>query len=89
MRKIQYSTINEDGILASYTTSFVQKGSNKPKVSRSRQTLQIYTAKQLREMLHRNGFKVLDLCAIDGSKFDESKTDRIVMVVKKQETSQL
>lgn len=84
IRDIQYSTIDKDGILASYTTSYVQKGSSKPKISRSTQTLQVYTAKQLREMLHRNGFKVLGQCGIDGSRFVESKTDRIVMIAKKQ-----
>lgn len=82
-RVIQYSTINEDGILASYTTEYAQKGGNKPKMSRSAQTLQIYTAKRLREMLQRNGFKVLSQCGIDGSKFSENKTDRIVTIAKK------
>ena len=82
IRDIQYSTIDKDGILASYTTSYMQKGSNKPKISRSAQTLQIYTTKQLKEMLHRNGFKVLSQCGVDGSRFIESKTDRIIMVAK-------
>lgn len=82
VRDIQYSTLDEDGILASYTISFAQKGSNKPKITQSSQTLQIYTAKQLKEMLDRNGFKVLSQSEIDGSKFDENKSDRILMVAK-------
>ncbi len=84
IREIQYSTIDKDGILASYTTFFVQTGSTKAKISRSAQTLQVYTAEQLREMLHRNGFKVLRQCGIDGSRFAKNKTDRIVTIAKKQ-----
>jgi ubiquinone/menaquinone biosynthesis C-methylase UbiE len=83
VRTIQYSTINEDGILASYTTSFVQVGPHKPKISRESQTLQVYTAKQLKEMLNRNGFKVLSQCAVDGSKFIETQSDRILTIAKK------
>ena len=88
IRDIQYSTIDGDGILASHTISYVQKGSNRPNISRSTQTLQIYTAKQLREMLQKNGFKVLGQCGIDGSRFVESKTDRIVTMAKKQQAAQ-
>ena len=83
IRDIQYSTIDEDGILASYTTSYEQEGSSKPKISKSAQTLQVYTAQQLQEMFHRNGFKVLDQCAIDGSTLSENKSDRIVTVAQK------
>lgn len=84
IRDIQYSTINKDGILASYTTSIIQKDSGKPKVTKSAQTLQIYTANQLKELLHKNGFKVIEQCSIDGSKFVEDKTDRILTIARKQ-----
>lgn len=85
-RAIQYSTINEAGILASYTTSYVQHGSRKPKISKCQQTLQVYTAKQLQEMLQKTGFKVVHQYAIDGSKFIASKSERILIVAKKQKT---
>jgi len=84
LREIQYSTIDEDGILASYTTSYLQKGASKPKLVRAAQTLQIYSAKQLRTMLQNCGFKVLKQCGIEGSRFLESKTERIVTLAKKQ-----
>lgn len=84
VREIQYSTINEDGILASYDTYYEQEGTNKPKMSGKSQTLQVYTAKQLTEMLYRNGFEVLDQCYIDGSKFIENESDRILTVARKQ-----
>lgn len=83
-REIQYSTISEDGILASYDTYYEQKGTSKPKISKCSQTLQVYTAKQLKEMLHKNGFKVFKQCQIDGSQFIENKSERILTIAKKQ-----
>ncbi len=84
IRTIQYSTIDNDGILASHTTSYSQKGASLQKKAMGAQTLQTYSTKQLKEMLHRNGFKVLGQCGIDGLKFSESKSERIVMIAKKR-----
>ena len=84
IRTIQYSTIDKTGILASYTTSCVQKDYGKPKIAQTAQTLQVFSAAQLKEMLQRNGFQVVGQCAIDGSKFDDFSTDRIVMIAQKQ-----
>ncbi len=83
-REIQYSTINKDGVLASYDIYHEQVGSKKPKISTSFQTLQVYSAKQLKDMLQKNGFKVLRQCNIDGSRFNETKSKRILVVAKKQ-----
>lgn len=82
-RVVQYSTIDTEGILASYTILHEQKDSEKPKISQDAQTLQIYTAEQLKDMLKRNGFEVLEQIAVDGSKFDKIKNDRILTVAKK------
>ncbi|MBN4067062.1 class I SAM-dependent methyltransferase [Simkania negevensis] len=82
-RTIQYSTIDDNGTLASYTTSYKQKGRGTAKNSKSGQTLQVYTIKQLQEMLQQNGFKVVKRCNVDGSKFVENKSDRILIVAKK------
>lgn len=83
LREIQHSIIANKGVLISYTTNYVQKGSGKPKMSKSIGTLQLYTAKELREMLVRNGFKVLGQYGINGSKFSERKTERILTIAKK------
>jgi len=83
-REIQYSTISNDGILTSYDIYHEQTGSDKPKISKAFQTLQVYSAKQLKEMLQNNGFKVLRQCGIDGSRFIENKIDRIVTIARKQ-----
>lgn len=84
LREVQYSTIDENGILASYTTAIEQKGAGRPKVVKSAQTLQVYTAKELKKMLERNHFKVLAQYGIDGKKFVENKSDRILTVAKMQ-----
>lgn len=83
LREIQHSVINPDGILISHTIFYVQSHSSKIKESKTTITLQLYTAKELREMLARNGFKVLSQCGIDGSKFSDKKTERIVTVAQK------
>ena len=84
LRDIQYSTIDDAGILASHTVSYMWKGSSEPRILRGSQTLQVYSAKQLKEMLQRSGFEVLDQCGIDGSRFDETESESIVMIAQKQ-----
>jgi ubiquinone/menaquinone biosynthesis C-methylase UbiE len=83
VREIQHSIIDNNGVLISYTTFYIQKNSSKPKISKTIGTLQLYTAKELREMLIKNGFKVLGQYGMDGSKFVEKSTDRIMTVAKK------
>ncbi len=83
-RDIQYSIIDTDGILTFYTTSIVQKDGAKPKISKWAKTLQLYTAQQLKEMLSKNGFKVIEQCNIDGSPFIEDRTDRIFTIAQKE-----
>lgn len=85
VREIQYSTISDNGILTPYNIYHEQRGSNKPKISTAFQTLQVYSAKQLKEMLQKNGFKVIHQCNADGSKFSQSKSDRILTVCRKVE----
>lgn len=82
IREVQHSTINASGILTSYTTLYEQADAGKPYVSRSRQTLQIYTAKQLAAMLRRNGFTVVRHHGIDGSRFSDPTTERILTIAR-------
>lgn len=83
VRKIQYSTIDKDGILASFTTSIVQRDTNKPEVSQNEQTLQVYSSQQLEDVLQKNGFEVIGQRGVGGSKFLEHETDRILMIARK------
>lgn len=83
-RIMQHSTIDSSGILISYTTTYVQKGTGKLKRMDNVDTLQLYTAQELSVMLVRNGYKVLGQYGIDGSKFSDKKSERILMVAKRQ-----
>lgn len=84
VRKIQYSTIDQEGVLASFTTSISQSENNKPRLSESSQTLQIYTSQQLLALLERNGFEVLSQLSADGTVLIEEKTERILTIARKR-----
>jgi hypothetical protein len=64
-----------------------QKGLNKSKISKAFQTLQIYSAKQLGEILQKNGFEILLQCGMDGTKLNEATTDRIVTIARRKITN--
>jgi ubiquinone/menaquinone biosynthesis C-methylase UbiE len=84
-RKIQLCKLNrKNKVLLCRDCFSVQKGSGKPKIFKGKFALQLYTAKELREMLTRNGFEVLGQYGIDGSKFSEKKTKSILTIAKKQ-----
>ncbi len=83
VREIQFSTITQDGVLASYTTSCAQQKNKKLKVTESAQTLQVYSAKQLKAMLEKCGFRVLRQCGIDGTRLNDKQTERIVTIARK------
>ena len=81
---IQCSTIDrQQGLLTSYDNYVFQKGAGKPRTLRSKFSLQLYTAKELRDMLAKNGFDTVMQCGMDGSKFSGGKTTRILTVAKK------
>ena len=83
-REIQYSTIDKEGILTSYDIYHEQQANNKVKISKACQTLQVYSAKQLKILLEENGFQVLRQCNIDGSRFSLKKSERIMTVAQKR-----
>jgi 2-polyprenyl-3-methyl-5-hydroxy-6-metoxy-1,4-benzoquinol methylase len=82
-REIQYSTIDAEGVLASYDIYHRQRGSGEPEISNAFQTLQVYSVAQLKDMLQRNDFEVLEKCDIDGSEFLESESERVFIVARK------
>lgn len=83
-REIQYSTINHNGILASYDIYHEQRGNEPPKISKAFQTLQVYTRQQLSSLLEKNGFNVIQQCDIDGRAFQDELTERILTVAKRK-----
>jgi 2-polyprenyl-3-methyl-5-hydroxy-6-metoxy-1,4-benzoquinol methylase len=80
----QYSELDKKkGHLVSYDHYEIENKSGKTKNIKVRFALQIYTAKQLREMLVKNGFKVLGQYDLDGSKFSDKKTKEMLTVAMK------
>jgi hypothetical protein len=65
IRKIQYSTVDDSGILASYTTSINAQG-----VTQNKQTLQIYRLSDLENMLEKSGFKIKQVFNLDNDWHD-------------------
>jgi SAM-dependent methyltransferase len=85
IRHGQYSKLDRDcGRLTSYDHFYIQEGSKKPKILKGKFTLQIYTAKELNEMLNRNGFEILGQYGINGAKFLAKKTKNILTVARAQ-----
>lgn len=84
-RKIQFSTISDDGILASYSTYVHQDGHSSPtKVSKGYEnTLQVYSNTELQKMLKENGFVVLSQTDIKGEAFSQENSERILTIAKK------
>jgi ubiquinone/menaquinone biosynthesis C-methylase UbiE len=78
VRKVQYSTISETGVLASYTTAIIDE----VPVAHSEQTLQVYSAQQLSELLERNGYELICQTSVDGTPFVPTETDRILTVAR-------
>lgn len=85
VREIQFSTISDDGVLASYST-YVHQGDHLglTKISKGyRNTLQVYSADELKSLLEENGFVVLNQADMNGEAFSKNHTERILTIVKK------
>jgi SAM-dependent methyltransferase len=74
-RQVQYSTIDSRGVLRSFTTCLDRSG-----VQTRVETLQVYSAPQLTDMLRRSGFRRVLHLRLDGGKFSRRGTDRILTV---------
>ena len=84
IHNIQYSTIEKDaGLLTSYDNYSIQKNDDKPKVLKNEFTLQIYTVKELREILAKNGFEVVEQYSMDGTEFLEDESSSMLTVARK------
>ena len=84
-REIQFSTISDDGIVASYSTYVYQDGHSSPtKVSKGYEnTLQVYSSAELQNSLKESGFVVLAQTDINGEVFSKEGSERILTIAKK------
>lgn len=78
-REIQFSTISDDGILASYSTYVYED-----KILKGYEnTLQVYSNTQLQDILKENGFAVLKQTDINGKVLLQENSERILTIAKK------
>jgi SAM-dependent methyltransferase len=81
----QCSTLDsKKGILTSYDNILIQKNVDKPQKFHHKSSLQIYTAKELREVLAKNGFEIIGQYGMDGTEFLAKKTTNILTVARKK-----
>lgn len=84
IHNVQCLTLNKkEGLLTAYDTLVIQKLANKPKTIKNKFSLQLYTTKELREMLAEFGFKALEQYDINGAKFLPKKSKSILIVAQK------
>ena len=83
--KFNFSTISDDGILASYSTYVYQDGNEGPtKVSKGYEnTLQVYGSDELQGLLKENGFVVLAQTDINGEALSKEGSERILTIARK------
>ena len=85
IREVQFSTISDDGILASHSTYITQNHHDKTiQISHGYDnTLQVYSATELQNMLESSGFLVLKQTNTDGSCFARDSSRSILTVAQK------
>lgn len=85
IREVQFSTITDDGILASYSTYIHQEQQAHPTkiVKGYANTLQVYRADELNVLLQKNGFRVLNQLDIQGQRFEKLASERILTIAQK------
>jgi ubiquinone/menaquinone biosynthesis C-methylase UbiE len=74
----------KNGILTSYDNYMIQKNAEKPERFYNEFSLQIYTKRELQEILSENGFEVIEQCGMDGQEFLHEKSLSILTVAQKQ-----
>ena len=83
IRKLQYSTVTPQGVLASHTTSITHRGASAPHHQQESQTLQIYARDPIEDMFQNHGMRLHTIVNPDGSPFDETRSERMVVVAQK------
>lgn len=84
IHNIQHSEIDrENGLLISHDHYTISKNNSKPETKTNTFALQIYTARQLNEILKHNGFEILHLYDMDGNDFNPEKSLNILTVARK------
>ncbi len=80
----QYSSLDrKKGILTSYDSYIIKKDGDKEQKFNNKFSLQIYTEKELKEILNKNGFKILAQYDMKGKKFVAGESLNVLTVAQK------
>lgn len=84
MCNVQFSIIDRaNGLITSYDHCIVQQDKEKPTLLKSKFTSQVYTARELDEILYANGFETINRYGLDGKTFVKNTTPNILTVARK------
>ena len=75
-KKKQLMTMNQK--------TFIQEGLDKPQIFRDSWDMQIYSSEQLKNILEKNGFEIVEFLSMDGKKFDKQNSLFILTIAKKK-----
>lgn len=74
----------ERGVMTVNQRTYIQKGMDKPKILEESWDMQIYSSEQLKEILEKNGFEIVESLDMDGKRFNKDKSLFILTVAKKK-----
>jgi SAM-dependent methyltransferase len=73
-----------DGLMTMNQKTFIQKGLDKPQIIKEIWNMQIYSTKELKIILEKNGFEVLDFLNMNGEELDQEKNISILTIARKK-----
>tara|TARA_Y100000310_G_scaffold343922_1_gene453950 strand:+ start:2864 stop:3616 length:753 start_codon:yes stop_codon:yes gene_type:complete len=77
----------KNAIMTINQRTYIQNGMDKPKIFKESWEMQIYSSSQLKEILERNGFEVVEFLNMQGDKLDEKNDLFILTIARKKETT--
>ena len=75
-KKKQIMTMNQK--------TYIQEGMDKSKIFKNSWDMQIYSSEQLKNVLEKNSFEIVEFLSMDGKKFEKEKSLFILTIAKKK-----
>ena len=71
-------------LMTMHQKTYIQEGLDKPKIFKDSWDMQIYSSEQLKNILEKNGFDIVEFLSMNGKKFDKEKSLFILTIAKKK-----
>jgi SAM-dependent methyltransferase len=75
---------SKNGIMNLNQKIYIQNNLDKPEIINEVWDMQIYSSKQLKEMLEKNGFEIVEFLSMEGTKFNNEKSNSILTIARKK-----